>query len=249
VIGAACLAALVAASLARAAEESVDCPSGTHRVATDNPYEPFRCAAPSDESKYALDAGVGENAFTKRPSCPLGTSPVAAAAGSLQAYRCVSAAAQAAAPSGTRAPDKAAYARYSIAREIAFEYPAAFRVQDAWKEEVPTLYLQIDAAAAGKPVTITITRYAESQSTYQTMSETIGRDVEWQGAKDGGTQALGRSRARVTFIPGDTRSVYLPVSKDSYYSFVYSAPADSYDAYLPAFSRLLKSLTLAGTAP
>jgi hypothetical protein len=248
VIAAACVAALIAASPARAAEDPIDCPPGSHRVATDNPYEPFRCAGAADDGAHRLDPAVGANAFTTRPKCPFGTRPLVESGNSLQPYRCVPASADGPGPSAQAPLDKTAYARYSIARQIAFDYQTAFRVQDDWKEEVPTLYLQIDSAAAGKPVTITITRYAESQSTYQTMSEAIGHDIDWQGAKDVGTQLIGRARARVTSIPGNTRSVYLPVSKDSYYSFVYSAPADSFDRYLPSFTRLLKSLKLDGDA-
>ena len=299
-IAAAWLAAMLAAAPARAADEPIDCPAGTHRVSTDNPYEPFKCVNAATENRKGFDAVVGPQGFKTLPRCPRGTRPVVETGNTLQPYRCVRASADAQDPelapirgdddASDAAPEAAAaeqdpmtkgcppgkrkvrtndplepyhcvsqssrmhtlsegsYGRFSIPRQISFDYPTAFRVQDAWKEEVPTLYLKIDDAAAGKPVTITITRYAERQSTYQEMSEAISHDVEWQGAKDGGTQIVGQAHARVTYIPGDTRSVYLPVSKDSYYSFVYSAPADSYEIYLPAFARLLKSLKLAGSA-
>jgi hypothetical protein len=297
-IAAACLALLLGAA-ARAADEPSECPSGTHRVSTDNPYEPFRCLKAEDEYKKGFDAVVGPKGFKTRPRCPRGTRPVVEAGAALQTYRCVRAAADASDPelapirgdddasapaeASDVAPDPmtqgcpkgkrkvrtndplqpyqcvvqasrmhtlsdGSYGRFVIPAQIAFDYASAFRVQDAWKEEVPTLFLKIDDSAAGKPVTITVTRVIESQSTYQEMSEAITHDVEWQGAKDGGTQVVAGARARVTYIPGDTRSVYLPAGKDSYYSFVFSAPADSYEIYLPAFSRLLKSLKLGGGA-
>jgi hypothetical protein len=247
-IAAACLAALLASAPARAAEDPIECPSGTHRITTNDPYQPFRCVSDDDEKK----------AFGRKLGCPSGTHPVADGI----SHRCVwgPPASQdpelvpidgAPAPAATaRSPRRAlgAYGRYSIPRQIAFEYPTAFHIQDAWTEDVPTLYLRIDDDAAGKPVTITITRYAKGQNGYQEMSAAIAHDVEWQGAKDAGTQTVARARARVTAISGDTRSVYLPVSKESYYSFVYSAPADSYSTYLPVFSRLLKSLKLGGNA-
>ena len=294
---AACLAALLAAAPARAAEEPIDCPAGTHRVNTDNPYEPFRCASDAEQKQKRFGSDAAPSAFTTRPHCPRGTRPVAEAGSSLQGYRCAAATSEdpdpelapmslddrSAPPPGSAAagrdpmkfgcprgmrkvrkndaahpyqcaplpslkPD-ASLQRYSISGQISFDYPSAFRIQDAWNEDVPTLFLKIDDGAAGKPVTITITRYASSQSTYQEMGDAIKRDVEWQGAKDGGTLKMGKAAARVTDLPGDTRSVYLPVSKESYYSFVYSAPADSYETYLPAFSRLLKSLKLPGRAP
>ena len=293
---AAWLAALLAAVPAIAAEEPIDCPPGTRRVATDNPYAPFRCAS-ADEVKKGFDSVAVPNGFKTKPRCPRGTHPAAETGSSLQPYRCVrsssddpdpelapirgdgdTSVAPAAAAGGTdpmtkgcpqgmrkvrkndplhpyqcapQTPVKrdSTLQRYSIPGKIAFDYPAAFRVQDAWNEDVPTLYLKIDDAAAGKPVTITITRYASSQSSYQEMSEAIKRDVEWQGAKDGGTLTVGGARARVTDLPGDTRSVYLPASKESYYSFVYSAPSASYETYLSSFSRLLKSLKLPAQAP
>jgi hypothetical protein len=298
-IAACCLYALLAVAPARAAEEPIDCPKGTHRISTDNPYEPFRCVTAEQENKKGFDSVVGPKGFKERPRCPRGTRPVVQSGSTLQPYRCVRVssdaqdpelaplraddAAEAAPEAADDAPDpmtkgcprgkrkvrtndpltpyqcvtqssrmhvldEGSYRRFVIQAQIAFDYPTAFRVQDAWKEEVPTLYLKIDDAAAGKPVTITVTRYAASQSTYQEMSEAISHDVEWQGARDGGSQVVGRTNARVTYIPGDTRSVYLPDGKDSYYSFVYSAPADSYEVYLPAFARLLKSLKLAGNA-
>jgi hypothetical protein len=234
-------------------KERPHCPHGTRPVADANSLQPYRCVratsdaqdpelAPirgDDDAAAEPDAEAEPDPMTK--GCPRGKRKVRTN-DPLEPYQCV------AQSSRMHTLDSGSFGRFSIPNQISFDYAAAFRVQDAWKEDVPTLYLKIDDAAAGKPVTITITRYAESQSTYQEMSEAITHNVEWQGAKDGGTQIIGRARARVTYIPGDTRSVYLPAAKDSYYSFVYSAPADSYEIYLPAFARLLKSLKLGGSA-
>lgn len=291
-IAAALLAAL-AASSAVAVEQTSECPAGTHRVDTDNPYQPFKCLKAGEEVKKGFDSVVGPKGFSTRPRCPHGTRPVADETG-LQPYRCVRAGADAQGPElapmavdeddapppeenkeqdvmthgcppgkrkvrtndplqpyhcvtqATRVHtlEEGAYTRFSIPKQISFEYPTVFRVQDSWKEDVPTLYLKIDDSGAGKPVTITITRYDESQSTYQEMSAAVTRDIEWQGAKDGGSLNLLGKRAQVTYVAGDTRSVYLPVSKESYYSLVYSAPAEAYEKYLPAFTRLLKSLKI-----
>lgn len=288
-------AVLLAAALpAGAANEAAECPAGTHRIATDNPYEPFKCVTADAERKKGFDAVVGPKGFATRPHCPHGTRAVANPENSLQPYRCVRATAGDTDPelaplksdddapppeqgqqeedpmtrgcppgkrkvrttdplhpfqcvvqaTRVRVIDEGSFTRFSIPHELSFDYPRQFRVQDAWKEDVPTLYLKIDDASAGKPVTITITRYEQSQSTYQEMEAALARDMEWGGAKDGGTMPLAGARARITYVPGDTRSVYLPTSKQSYYSFVYSAPADSYENYLSAFTRLLKSLRL-----
>ncbi|MFI5363718.1 MAG: hypothetical protein ACHQ49_17295 [Elusimicrobiota bacterium] len=204
-------------------------------------------ASAQDHKPKGLSPVDGPSGFKAGPLCPRGTHPVVETANTLQAYRCVPG--EAAAPdSAARAPDAASDGRFSIPRQISFAYPKTFRIQNAWKEDVPTLYLQIDDAVAGRPVTITVTRWSKGQSDYQDLDAAIARDVDWGGAKDLGVQLIGRARARVTGIPGDTRSVYLPASKESYYSFVYSAPAASFASHLPEFSGLLKSLKLDGSA-
>jgi hypothetical protein len=178
--------------------------------------------------------------FSSKPRCPHGSHPVAPSGKSLQSYRC----APGDAP-GSAAPDSAAPGiaeRFSVPHELSFEKPASFRVDDAWSEDVPTLYLRLDGDRPGKPVTITITRLDARQSTYEPLKKAVARDVQWQGARDEGTVTLAGAKARATSVPSDTRSVYLPLGKDSYYSFVYTAPADAYERNLPAFMRLLKSL-------
>lgn len=225
------------------------CPHGTRPVAApDNTLQPYHCVriaasdsdpelAPmrGDEEAPPPIADVEEDPLTH--GCPVGKRKVRTT-DPLRPFECVVQA------SRMHTLDEGAFTRYAIARQLSFEYPRSFRVQDEWKEDVPTLYLKLDDPSAGKPVTITITRYDQSQTTYQEMDAAITRDVEWGGAKDGGRMPLAGGKARITFVAGDTRSVYLPVSKESYYSFVYSAPADTFENYLPAFTRLLKTLKL-----
>ena len=293
-------ALLLAAALAAPARanEAAECPKGTHRIATNNPYEPFRCVTQDAEPKKGFDSVVGPKGFSTRPRCPYGTRPVANPDNALQPYRCVRAAAGDTDPelapmrgdddapppdesqveedpmtrgcppgkrkvrtndplhpfqcvvqaTRVRVLEEGSFTRYTIPRELSFEYARVFKVQDAWKEDVPTLYLRVDNESTGKPVTITITRYDQSQPTFQEMDAAIARDIEWQGAKDGGTMPVAGARSRITYVPGDTRSVYLPVSKQSYYSFVYSSSADDYENYLTAFTRLLKTLRLDRTS-
>ena len=290
------LAALLGAACPARALEQAECPAGTHRISTDNPYNPFKCVTATQDKRNGFESVVGPQGFATRPKCPHGTRAVAAPDNALQPYHCVRVTATDADPElapmrggGEEAPvqaaadveedplthgcpvgkrkvrttdplrpfecvvqasrmhtlDEGAMAHFSIPRQLSFEYPSSFRVQDEWKEDVPTLYLKLDdPSIAGKPVTITITRYDQSQTTYQEMDAAIARDIEWQNAKDGGHMPLAGGKARITYVAGDTRSVYLQVAKESYYSFVYSAPADAYDSYLPAFMRLLKTLRL-----
>lgn len=279
----------VFAAPASAYESNTECPAGTHRVSTENAYDPFHCVKDQTEKDKGFGSVVGPKGFTVRPRCPRGTRPVAGDA--LQPYRCVRAVAGETDPElaplrgedDAPAPEAAAdpmtrgcapgqrkvrttdtrnpyrcvaqakpvrragadsYVKLSLPNEMTLEYPRAFRAQDAWREEVPTLYLTLDDGSPGKHVTITATKYEKRQPTYQQLDSAIARDIEWQRAKDGGVVPVAGIDARVTYVPGDTRTVYLPLSQDSYYAFVYSAPAEMYDLYLPAFNRLLKNLHL-----
>ncbi|MDE2491771.1 MAG: hypothetical protein KGM24_13070 [Elusimicrobia bacterium] len=286
---------LLAAAPARAAQAPAHCPRGTHRVTTDDPYDPFRCEKDGSDGGGAIGALKpvdGPKGFEYRPRCPRGTRAVATN-DSLQPYRCVATAAMDGAPqlvplagegvSATAESDGAdkvcpggkvlihtvdplkpyvcvsqsqrlvpvqsgTFVRYTIHGKISFEYAPPFRIEDSWKDSVPTLYLALDRSARGKPVTITITHYEQDQTSYQEMGDAIQKDFDWLGARDGGLIPVAGRRARVTYVPGDTRSVYLPVSRESYYSFVYSAPADAYETYLPVFQRLLETLRLGRAA-
>lgn len=231
------------------------CPRGTHPVSSTNSLQPYRCVRDSvegadpelapiraggedpDENAAQGDAADAEAADPMTVGCPRGKRKVRTN-DPLNPFQCVAQATR------VRTLDEGSFSRYTIPRQLSFEYSRAFRVEDSWKEDVPTLYLKIDDANAGKPTTITITYSESNQNTYQDLSTVVARDSEWRGAKDGGVQTVAGRRARVTFVPGDARTVYLPVSKDSYYTIVYSAAAENYESYLPAFSRLLKTLRL-----
>jgi len=283
------LLALPAAAL----ENTVECPAGTHRISTDDPYAPFRCVKDDEGKKKASGFGsvTGPKGFSARPKCPHGTRQVAGDA--LQPYRCVRAGAAEAEPELTplrseeeealpppveeddplrrgcppgkrkvrttdplnpyqcvvqaariRSTGEDSYVRFEIPRELSFEYPRTFRLQDGWREDVPSLSLSRDDGSLGKPVSITITKFESRQPTYQDLDVSMTRDIEWQKAKDGGVLTVAAIRSRVTYVPGDTRTVYVPLSNQSYFTFIYSAPAEAYEANLPAFQRLLKSLKL-----
>jgi hypothetical protein len=256
------LTALLAAAASGAVQEPkdrpVDCPDGQRHVVTGNPLVPFACVKPEDEKKYGFDSVLGSKGYRQRPRCPRGTHPDFGKSEDGKPYSCVLV------PPGVQDPEPtpvrpgkaptvepigspppaSSYRRFTIPRHLSFDYPVAFRVRDGWDEEVPTVTVTLDDAAAGKPVTIMVRRRAKGQAGWRDMDWAVARDKEWQGAKDGGAQVVAGGRARVTVVPHETRILYLGASKDVYYSFVYTAPAESYDAYLPAFSRLLKTLKL-----
>jgi len=185
-------------------------------------------------SPYALSEPDGAG-FTAGPGCPRGTVPLATP-NSLRKYRCVNAGAGA--PGGFGA-------RWNAAGGLSFDVPAGFRVQDAWKDDVPTLYLELDAKDdAGKPASITITRNAPGQEGFAPLAKAVARDVSWQGAREIKPRVVAGARSRATEVAGTTLSVYLPAARDSYYAFVFSAPENLYAARRPDFERLLKSVKL-----
>lgn len=281
---------LLAPHRASAQAEAVECPAGTHRVATHDPYRPFECV--KEERKKGFGAVTGPQGFKFRPKCPHGTRPVAAGNG-LQPYKCVRAAAGESDPElvplraeGVEAPeDEAApedpmtrgcppgkrkvrtndplrpfqcvvqaqraakltdsdFRRYTVPAELSFDYPRAFAPSDAWKDEVPTISFTLDDGSPGKPVTLSITRVEPGQPTYADMDAAVAKDKDWLNAQDGGTVMAAGVKARVTFVAGETRSAYIPLSGGSYYAVTYSAPVEKYESYLAAFNRLLKTLKL-----
>lgn len=285
------LAAALLASAGFAAETPAECPKGTHRAATTNPYQPFECV--KEDAKRGFDAVTGPTGFKVRPRCPRGTRAAVSKDG-LQQYRCVrvlagetdpdlapiSAEGEAPAleagqvdedpltrgcPAGKRKVrtsdplnpfqcvaqssriktiSEDAYRRYSVPAELSFEYPRMLVPRDGWKEDVPTLSFTLDDGSPGKPVMITITKVEPSQPTFIELDAAIAKDKEWQGAKDGGVVIVAGVKARVTFVSGESKTAYVPLPADAYYAVVYSAPVETYDVYLGAFNRLLKTMKI-----
>ncbi|MDD5655904.1 MAG: hypothetical protein PHF00_01430 [Elusimicrobia bacterium] len=81
------LALALTAGPALAVEEvGPECPKGTRRALSDNPYEPFACV-PNRRRPFDLTPGVGAQGFSVRPRCPRGFHPVTTP-DRLQPYRC-----------------------------------------------------------------------------------------------------------------------------------------------------------------
>jgi len=197
-------------------------------------------AQPSAQGQSAQGQAVGLPGFMpQKAHCPQGFEAFATP-NSLQSYRCVpkGAGAAAAAAPGTR---------YAVAG-LSFAPPQGFRVQDDWKDDVPTLYLELEGAGTGKPTSITITRVTPGRAGGESLDAAIKRDEEWQGARETKALRVSGAKARATEVPGSARSVYLPAGRQSYYSFVYSAADEHYAGHMGDFERLLKSVRL-GDAP
>ena len=172
-----------------------------------------------------IDAVSGLKGFSSAPKCPIGTHAVASQG--LQPYRCLR---------------DDVYRTYKLGGEMSFEYPHGFSPRDGWKEDVPTISFTLDTAAAGKPVMITITKVEHAHPAYIDLEGALAKDKDWQDAKDGGSISIAGISSRLTFVAGESKTVYVPLSQDDYYTIVYSAPAETYAAHLHAFEHLLKTL-------
>lgn len=229
------------------------CPRGSRPVASgEGALQQYRCVrasageqepdlAPLSPAAELPEASAGEETpedpLTR--GCPPGKRKVRTT-DPLRPFQCVSQATR------VTALSEDAYRKWVTAGELSFEYPRMFRPQDNWKDEVPTVVFTLDEDRGGKPVTITVSRVDHDQPTFQDMDSAIAKDKEWQGASDGGSGRVGPSAlpARFTYVVGETRTAYVPAGKDRYYQLVYSAPVESYELYLPAFNRMLKTLAL-----
>lgn len=225
------------------------CPRGTRAAASTDGLQRYRCVrvlagetdpdlAPiaSDEEAPALEAGQGDTDPLTR-GCPPGKRKVRTS-DPLNPYQCVAQSAR------IKTISEDAYRRYSVPAELSFEYPRMLQPRDGWKEDVPTLSFTLDDGSPGKPVMITITKVEPSQPTYMDIETAAGKDKDWQGAKDGGLVPVAGIRARVTFVSGESKTAYVPLPHDAYYAVVYSAPVESYDLYLGAFNRMLRTMKI-----
>ncbi len=261
---AAALALLLGLALIPAsAADDIECPRGTERVMTDNPYEPFKCV---DKKQHPLSLSnvAGPRGFPTKPRCPLGSRPVMTP-GMLQPYHCVTGKAPMAEPApddggGLPPPvligDKTtgrrkavaarltakSYGRFSVPGEIAFEFPKAWHITDAWKDSPPAIYIVFDAGRGGKPVSLTMTLAEPGGPGYQDMDLAMLKEREWQDAvPEPGRVKVDGKPTRLLAVKGSSRSAYVDAGGGRYFTLNYSAPGDLYEAYQPAFERLLRT--------
>lgn len=218
------------------------CPKGFAPAFTRDSKRGYRCvpaAAGRDEADGA--AAVSKPARLQAPgaskpgaACPPGTRRVRTE-DPFEPLRCEPAVVEPAPPL------KSSYARYEVPRELVFEYPDSWNVTDAWKDEVPSIYIQPDLRRDGKPVILTVSRYRADRSPYPDMDSAIRKEIDWHGAREGGRGPVAGLPARFLEVPNQARSAYVKTAT-GYFVLSFSAPEDLFRAYAPAYSRLLRSL-------
>lgn len=235
------------------------CPSGTHTVES---AIGFRCVMGSGDGDRAVP---GRDTRGRRRLGDGGADPAAAAAPAAQPeLQHIPAAAPAtpetprpdaqidekvltstegkAAPPAAKAQPAKEFVPYK-AKGLALAVPRGWHVTDAWKDEIPTLYVELDERR-GKPVTMLVSRLAPGQAGYEPMDSAIAKEKEYQGARETTARKVSGFDARQTVVEGESRTVYADAGDGAYYLFSFTAPKDSYPVYEPAFQRLLSSAKL-----
>lgn len=205
------------------------CPRGTRPVPTDNPKQPFRCEAEKPAPKAAPQPKDG--------LCPEGTEK-RVSEDPFDPVRCV--------PKGEaapRVPRPKDYRTYRIPGVLSFEYPQDWHLSDGWKDEVPTLLIQLPLPLEGRQVTLSLARHTRGAPGFVDMKTAVRREKEWRRAKELGACLPRPRRSLCLETPGESRTAFLR-EEGGYMILSYSAPMDLFKRYLPVHQRLLDTLRI-----
>lgn len=254
-------ALLLAALWAAAQPDRQACPPGWSRVPTREHNEPFHCRRQMDPSTPFIEMTPNY----RIPHCPQGYSPIKTP-GELQRFRCVRDAPR---PTGEplvppaltgksnpkarqdgRLPSAAVldYTPYQMSGVMAFDYPKDWHLTDAWRDEVPTVYIEYDTGRQGRQPTLVVTRYAKGQEGWVDLETAVAQEKEFQNSKELPSSRVAGLRARMTAVASESRAAYVDVGKEEYYVLSYSAPEDLFTVFEPAYKRLLASFRLSRRA-
>ena len=219
------------------------CPRGYKPLPTPGQLRPFRCEAdPSQNSEPAADPDFGvedgrNRARTPQPlKCGPGTEK-RATENPFNPFECVPKDKEKALP---KVPKNSDYRRYRMPGELSFEYPKGWSLTDAWRDEVPSVFLQLDLKRDGRPVMIPLPRQRAGAPGFVELKTAVFREKEWHGAKDAkGIDVSGLLTSHVS-VQGEARTAFVRVP-DGYFTLSYGAPADLFERYLPVYERLLKT--------
>ncbi len=205
------------------------CPRGTHPAPVQTPGKPLRCEADKAAPKAPPQPKDGR--------CPDGTEKKVSE-DPFAPVRCV--------PKGEeppKAPKAKDYRSYRLPGTLSFDYPRDWHLSDGWKDEVPTLLIQLPLPLEGRQVTLSLARHTPRAQGYVDMNAAIWREKEWHRARELDA-CLPRDRKAVCLeTAGESRTAYLR-QEEGYLILSYSAPMDLFKRYLPVYLRLLDTLRL-----
>lgn len=140
-------------------------------------------------------------------------------------------------------PSAQAPSDYQIFRSAGLkaEVPRGWALTDAWRDEVPTLFLELGDRRKGKPVAMTVSRFSPEQRDYESLDEALAKEREYQGSRETAGRKIGGRPARQMLVLGENRSAYVDAGAGVYYVLTYSAPQELFKTWEPAFERLLSS--------
>ncbi|MBI3554416.1 MAG: hypothetical protein HY077_18115 [Elusimicrobia bacterium] len=259
------LAALAAVAWAQPNKSPEDCPAGYERVPTTTGVEPFHCKPrgiqppfielkPNYKMKLRCPKGfeaVATPGETSRYRCAPAKPPDSAdpmLAPVLGAPKTPGAKTQAAAPpSSFVAPSD--YLRYTVKGHMQFEYPRDWHLVNGWSDEVPTIYIEFDTGRQGRQVTMVLSRITRAQADFEDVESAIAREKEYQNSAETAKGRVGSFPARFTALADASRTAYVLVGDDDYFTLSYGAPDDLFKTFEPVYKRLLRSFKVAKRAP
>jgi hypothetical protein len=228
------------------------CPSGTRPVPTPDAIQPFTCIArnfkpeptePTLTPAFADAAEAGKKTRkrakknrrskkTKRNKrCPKGTRRIETG-DPFEPERCVR--------SDRARPARLRYTGYRIGGELSFRYPRDWSINDAWRQVPPSVHIMPEEARDGRPVTLTIAYEKPGNPDFVDLKTRAWQEKDWHGAEERGTRNVAGREAVLLGVAGQSAMALVP-SGQGYYVLSYSAPADLYHYYEPAYKTLLRS--------
>lgn len=218
------------------------CPRGYKPLPTPGQLRPFRCEPDPSQKEPAADPdfGVDDGRSKARTPQPLKCGPGTekrATENPFNPFECVPKDKEKALP---KAPRNSDYRRYRMPGELSFEYPRDWSLTDAWRDETPTFFLQLDLKRDGRPVMINLTRQREGTPGFVELKTALWREKEWHEAKDVKGPDVSALMTTHLAVEGESRSAFVKVP-DGYFTLSYGAPADLFERYLPVYERLLKT--------
>ncbi|MFH1724123.1 MAG: hypothetical protein ABII00_05810 [Elusimicrobiota bacterium] len=231
------------------------CPKGTRPVPTPDALRPFRCVAgkkavdpePTAEPDFGARGAKRDpkGRPARRERAPLPTGPTRPKAG-----RCPEGAKKVLTenpfapvqclPKTSKRPQRMRFEKYRTAHEIAFQYPKDWHLTDAWRDEEPSIYILLGSQQDGRPVSLSITRHRRGDAGFLTLESRIWREQDWHGSKETGRAEIAGLPAVRLAVERESEMAFVETS-DGYYVLAYSAPAELFDRYAPAYHRLLKT--------
>ena len=123
---------------------------------------------------------------------------------------------------------------------MSFDIPRGWHLTNAWKDEIPSVYILTDSGREGRPVSLSISRQRRNSPAFEDMNVMIRREKEWHGAEVTGRGKVGGLAALFMELPSESKTAFVETG-DGYYVISYNAPKEAYKQHLNAYEKVLKT--------